>query len=182
MKCFYTERTIGWDYGAVGEEQRAQEEADQRAVRVLVRFKDGTRERAVELGHETLEEGAVVLLREGSRGDAHGGLGEVAEIGGELDELPHLGGMKKNNWYRHALQNRVGLAHTDEDEDGDHIEDVGDTRSLAMSHQYAQSSNDSLMSKSGFGTSFALRCFGHQHSLFHDSTSPQSQQPPPEDS
>ena len=137
MKCFYTERTIGWDYGAVGEEQRTQEEANQGTMSVLLRFEDGARERTVELGHETLQEGAVVLLREGSRCDAHRGLREITEIGGELDELPHLGGMKKANWYGHALQNRVGLAHTDEDEDGDHIEDVGDTRSLAMSHQHA---------------------------------------------
>ena len=134
MKCFYAEQVTRWDYGAVGEEQRAQEEANQRAVRVLVRFEDSMRERAVELGHETLEEGTVVLLREGSRGDAHGGLGEVAETGGELDEFPHLCGMKEANGYGDALQTRVGLAHTDEDKDGDHIEDVRDTRSLAISN------------------------------------------------
>ena len=45
--------------------------------------------------------------------------------------------MKKTRRYGDALQTFVGLAHTDEDEDGDHIENVGDTRSLAMSHQHA---------------------------------------------
>lgn len=77
--------------------KRAQVEGDERGVGVVLVREHAVRQRDMEPLQLALEEVAVVLLREGARGDAHGGLTEIAVIDGECDESLYLRGESSNN-------------------------------------------------------------------------------------
>lgn len=161
--------------------KRAQVEGDERGVDVVLVREHAVRQRDMEPLQLALEEVAVVLLREGARRHAHGGLTEIAVVDGECDESLYLQGESSNTttgmlkgtgigWF---IAMRMRIATTS---------NTAEVRSRSLRVICTDRNHSSLISRSGLGTSFALRCLAHQASLFHDSRSPQSQHPPPEDS